>query len=163
AGCSGGSNGTPPLLAPPASGYQLVIGPFSVPAGSEVQLCQTRKLPNDEPIALHSIDARKTLGSHHLILFKSDQDFPDQTFPCWGVANFEQWDFVADVQQKEELTWPLPDGHAIMLAPHQQIMLQSHYVNATTVQAPEGGLAFVNLNTIPMDQVTHKVGSMFTV
>src|SRR5690348_15928017 len=116
AGCSGGGGpeaGLEPLLPPPQNGYQLVIGPFNVPQGQEVQLCQSRKLPNDEPIALHSIEARKTLGSHHLILFKSDYDFPDQTFPCWGVANWEQWSFVADVQQRENLNWTLPEGHSI--------------------------------------------------
>jgi hypothetical protein len=140
-----------------------VIGPFQVPQGQEVQLCRTLKLPNDQPIALHEIQARKTLGSHHLILFKSDLDLPDQMFDCWGVINFDMFQFVADVQQKEELDWTLPDGHAIILAPHQQIMLQSHYVNATTVQTPQEALSFVNLDTMPIDQVTNKVGSMFTV
>jgi hypothetical protein len=161
--CGGSSSGVQPLLPKPENGYQVVIGPFQVPAGHEVQLCQTLKLPNDQPVALHEIEAAKTLGSHHLILSKSDLDLPDQTFDCWGVTNWEEFQFVADVQQKLDLDWTLPDGHAIILQPHQQLMIQAHYVNATTVQTPDEGLAFMNLYTMPMEQVTNKVGSMFTV
>jgi len=168
AGCSGAPAPTDQrLLAPPAPGQgtQVVIGPFSVPQGHEVQLCQTFKLDNDDAFALHEIEARHSLGSHHLILFRSVGNLPvdDQTFDCWGVVNWDQWSFVADVQQREDLTWTLPDGHAFVLDPHQQMMVQAHYVNATTVQTPEQALAFMNLYRVPVADVRYKVGSMFTV
>jgi hypothetical protein len=151
------------MLAPPSSGLQLEMGPFQVPSGTEQQLCRTFKLPNEQAIAVNHFEQRHTLGSHHMILFASDYDVPDQVFVCWGVVNFDEWNFVVDFQQQSELDWKLPEGHAIILKPHQQVMIQAHYVNATTVQTPADAFAVMNLNTVPLGSVTHKVGSIFTV
>jgi hypothetical protein len=162
-GCEAPASRASQLLAPPKSGVQLEMGPFQVPSGTEQQLCRTFKLPNDQPIAANHFEQRHTLGSHHMILFATDDDVPEQVFVCWGTVNFDQWHFVVDFQQKEMTDWQLPDGHAIILKPHQQVMIQAHYVNATTVQTPEDAFAVLNIDTIPMNQVKHKVGSMFTV
>lgn len=150
---------------PPENGYQIVMGPFEVPSGDEVQLCQTMKLPNDEPIAINRFSATKFAGSHHTILFVSEKDFPDRVFPCWGTINFDDWHFVFDTQE-EDLDWRLPDGKAIVMRPHQQILVQAHYQNATVTTSPRGGGVALNLHTTRMPDPADKgaqVYGMFTV
>jgi len=170
-----GADPVPTLLEPPAHGVQLVFGPFAVPrvgtqlddgtiATGEVQLCWTRKLPNDAPMAIDQIDVKMNLGSHHFILFRSEKDFPDAVFPCWGVINFDDWQFMFDTNRAGGLAepWKLGPGQAFVLAPHQQVMMQAHFVNATTVQTPLAGLVYANLYA-SSDPVQHEIQGMFTV
>src|SRR5947207_11304692 len=85
-----------PDVAPPPMGEQVTIGPFDVPPGQEVQLCRTLKLPNTSPIAINRLQVVLNEGSHHFILFRArnNQAFDDQTFPCWGTVNFDDWEFL---------------------------------------------------------------------
>lgn len=139
---------------------QLLMGPFSVPAGKEVQLCQTMKLPNDEPIAVNRFEALKLPGSHHTIMFVSDKDFPDRVFPCWGTINFDDWMFVFDTQE-EAFDWELPPGKAFIFKPHQQVLLQAHYQNVTVTNSPDGGGVGINLHTTKLVDMNDKSTPMF--
>lgn len=177
AACSGDASTVGPLLAPPEQGYQLNFGPFSVPSASndvqgdpnvvagEVQLCRTMKLPNDEPVAVDRLQVALNQGSHHFILFRSTKDFPDQIFPCWGTVNFDDWEFVIDINEAggNGDGWQLADGQAFIMQPHQQVMLQSHFVNASVVKAPLGGMVTANLYTEDMSKVQHELHGVFTV
>jgi hypothetical protein len=164
AACGPGGQITPPapeeeLTFPkPDHGHQLMMGPFDVPPGEEVQLCQTMKLDNDEPIAVDKIESLKLPGSHHVILFASDQDVPDQTFYCWGTIDFDVWRFVFD-NQEEDISWQLPKGKGFMMRPHQQVMIQSHYQNATNTKSPLGGKVYLNLHTKPVAGITPVYGA----
>lgn len=146
----------------PAFGQQIQFGPFDVNPGVEVQLCRTMKLDNDDPMAVNRLEVLMNTGSHHLIVFRSEMDFPDQIFPCWGTVNFDEWSFVLDVNRTGGYDWKLGDGQAFVMKPHQQIMIQSHFVNATTVQTPEGALSFVNMYATK-EPVIHELKGMFTV
>jgi hypothetical protein len=148
--------------APPTYGEQIPFGPFDVAPGGEVQLCRTLKLSNDEPMAVNRLEVIMNEGSHHLIVFRSYKDFPDEIFPCWGTVNFDDWDFVMDVNRSGGYDWKLAPGQAFVMKPHQQIMIQSHYVNATTVQSPDGARNYVNLHATH-DPVAHELRGMFTV
>ncbi len=150
-------------LAPPAQGEQVVIGPFNVPPGAEVQLCRTLKLSNTEEVGVNRLQVAMSHGSHHFILFRSDQDFPDQIFPCWGTVNFDDWQFIEDVNKSGGNDWTIADGNGFVFKPHQQIMVQSHFVNATTVQSPYGGMALLNIYEVPKSQIAHQLHGMFTV
>ncbi len=166
-GCSSPASVTPTdpgLLAPPAPayGHQIKFGPFDVAPGQEVQLCRTLKLDNEEPMAINRLQVIMNEGSHHFIIFRSELDFPDQVFPCWGTVNFDDWGFVMDVNAKGGYDWQLADGQAFIMKPHQQIMVQSHYVNATTVQSPNGGVNYVNLYGT-RNPIAHELKGMFTV
>src|SRR5262249_12639210 len=126
-----GCDAPPPASTVPPGALRLQMGPFSVlPAGSptiaggtstgEVPLCRTLKLDNDEPIAVNRIDVKMNVGSHHFILFRSDTDVPDDLFLCWGTVNFDQWEFMMDVNRSGGEDWQLDDGQAFVLRPHQQ-------------------------------------------
>ena len=166
-GCGGAPRTAQPasgdLDAPPAParGYQVAFGPFNVAEGQEVQLCRTLKLPNDVPVAVDRLELTMKAGSHHFIIFRSEMDYPDQVFPCWGTVNFDEWDFVMDVNRTGGYDWRLKDGQAMIFKPHQQIMVQSHYVNAKTVRS-NGGMAYLNLYETARP-VVHPLHGMFTV
>ena len=165
-GCGGENTNPQPVvqkLAPPENGKQVMFGPFNVAGGKEVQLCRTMKLDNEEPVGIDRINVLLNQGSHHFILFRSDKDYPDQVFPCWGTVNFEEWDFMMDVNRTGGYDWKLPEGQGFVFKPHQQIMVQSHYVNATTVQSPDGGVAYMNLHYTAPENIQHELHGLFTV
>ena len=162
------------LPAPkPGEGYQLEMGPFSVPRGSEVQICRTFKLPNDEPMAFNRFKEIHNTGSHHVILFrriatnKPENQVDDQVFPCWGVINFDEWEFVIDSQQKNDSDNNLPDGVGMVFEPHHQMMIQAHFLNAAAdiskVTTPLDGHSWINMYKMPMENVRSRAAGKFTV
>src|SRR5262245_32772572 len=74
-----GIGGAPDVsMAPPEHGIQLVAGPFTVPAGDEVQRNFYIKAPNDRPLDIHKFEIRMNKGSHHFNIFRSNiEDMPD--------------------------------------------------------------------------------------
>ncbi len=161
-GCGSPPERLPVYLSVPERGEQLSIGPFEVPQGTEVQICRTMKMSNDDQVGVNHVQVALAQGSHHFILFRSTKDFRDEVFPCWGTVNFDDWEFVVDVNKNGGEDWQLDEGQAFIMEPHQQIMIQSHFVNATTVKSPEGGMATVNLFEVDPN-VPHPLHGMFTV
>jgi hypothetical protein len=80
-------------------------------------------------------------------------------------VNFDDWDFVMDVNSNggNGDGWTLTDGQAFVMEPHQQIMIQSHFLNGTTVQTPKAGGAILNLYETDPAHITHPLYGMFTV
>lgn len=152
------------LAAPPAGeGLQVVIGPFDIPAGQEVQRNYYQKLPNDSDIYVTKIEIKYNTGSHHLNIFKNDSllvaDHMEESF---NAIDFATWDMVA-ASQKGDLTWSLPPGVAIKLTARQQMNFQTHYVNAATQGTPTGrGKVIVNFWTTDKKNVTSIVGALFS-
>jgi hypothetical protein len=148
-GCAGdnvvGTTIDPNASSPPSQGLQLTIGPFNVPAGGEVQLCRTMKLPNIATILVNRITTKSSQGSYQTDLFVSEKAYEDQVFSCWGVLP-PDWQLAASAAHSGGSDWILPDA-AFVLQPHQQVMLRSHYVNASTIRTPNGGMVWMNLYT----------------
>jgi hypothetical protein len=171
------------LAAPPSGqGVQLKIAPFAVPANTEIQSCYffqvsaleaAAGLPTDQPIEVHRVEAVQTAGSHHMNLFRvaGAATMLDPTMgtvtgvngqgQCFNSANWANWPLIANTQAAGDQDWSYPDGVANELDPTDWLMLQSHYVNAATQQTPGGGQVAVNLWTIPKEQVTAQLGTLF--
>jgi hypothetical protein len=151
-------------LAPPPAGQgiQVVIGPFDVPQGQEVQKNFYQKLPIDSEIYVTKVEFRFNAGSHHLNIFKSDSiDLADHVEDTFNAVQWENWDMVA-ASQKGEYVWELPPGVAIRLSPRQQMDFQAHFVNAGTQTTPTGrGKAIINFWTTDRKNVTSLVGAVF--
>jgi hypothetical protein len=81
--------------------------------------------------------------------------------PCWKSPNWADWPLVANSQNSEAnnpyTDWKLPAGVAHRLKPGEQLMLQTHYVNATTQKTLTKGRVGVNFykyadaGTAPME------------
>ncbi len=152
-------------LAPPPAGegLQIVIGPFDAPSSQEVQKNYYQKLPITEDIYVTKIEFRFNQGSHHMNIFKSDSiNVPDHVENTFNAIAWESWDMVA-ASQKGDFTWTLPQGVAIKLNAQQQMIFQTHYVNAGTQKTPSGrGKVMINFWTIDKSEVTTLVGAVFS-
>ncbi|MGO9836396.1 MAG: hypothetical protein ACLP1X_19520 [Polyangiaceae bacterium] len=175
------------LKAPPTGqGVYMTTGPFAVPAGTEVQDCyffqvsaleQAAGLPTTQPIDVHRIQIVQKAGTHHMNLFRvrtivnlappptgaALQTGTNGAGQCFNSANWADWPLVANMQQGgvEVEDWSYPDGVANEIQPTEWLMLQTHYVNASTQTTPDGGEVAINLWTIPADQVTAQIGTLF--
>jgi len=144
-------DGNVQMAPPPAGeGVQIVIDPFDVPQGQEVQQNYWLKLPSDVAFDVARIQIATNKGTHHMNLFRTSADKarPDtveNTF--YSNALFESADLMIEAQQ-QYIDWSMPEGVAIRLDPHQQLIIQTHYVNGSVADqlTPNGkGKIIINL------------------
>jgi len=165
-------------LAPPATaedGFQYVMPPYDVPAGTEVQNCYFFESPYDEDICIGEITVAQNPGTHHMNVFRLGTEYDlwgepgdavlgnsDTTSPCWRSSNWADWPILVNSRQSYPdgfYDWTLPDGVAHKLKAHEVLMLQSHYVNANT-QAGDHAVVYVNFDRVPCDDI-QEVGTVF--
>jgi hypothetical protein len=155
-------NGPSPdvVLDPPPSGqgFQLATQSFDVPAGMEKQICYFFTVPGTgtDPIWIHRTTAALNPGSHHLNVFRvntvknldgNNGDVIDGG-ECWTSSNWADWPLVINNQQSNPgenvVDWTLPTDVAHRFTPGEKLMVQIHYVNATTQQTPGHGKGIIN-------------------
>ena len=160
-GCPGT---TPPVqdvtLAPPASGFQLATPTWDVPHGTEQQRCYFFRVPGSgtAPVWVHRLVAAQNPGSHHLNVFRvktvvaldgDDGDVVDGG-ECWKSGNWADWPLVVNSQESQAgappVDWTLPAGVSHKFTPGEKLMLQTHYVNASTQSTPGRAKALVNFH-----------------
>jgi hypothetical protein len=168
-----------PLDAPDSSaGFQLKTIPLSIPAGTENQDCYFFRVPSQSDVYVGRIVMRQSAGTHHMNIFRvktiaglSGDDGTvvrggnDLKNPCWVSSNWSDWPLVVNTQSsdpgKYTTDFTLPTGVAHHFVPGELLMLQSHYVNATTQQTPELAEVWVNFEYTPAAQVQAEVGTLF--
>jgi len=183
-GTEGAASNEPENLPapPPGQGIQLATGAFPVPPGTEAQDCYFYRVSDlaanaglpPGPVNVHRIQVGQRVGSHHMNLFRvrtvvnlgpaggAVQKATDATGECFKSSNWADWPLLANSQQGGTLDWTFPDGVANVLQPDEWVMMQTHYVNATTQTTPgDTGSVRVNLWAIPATQVTAELGTVF--
>jgi len=126
------------------------------------------------PVNVHRIQVGQRVGSHHLNLFRvrtvvhlgpeggAIQKGENGTGECFKSSNWADWPLLANSQQGGTLDWTFPEGVANVLEPDEWVMMQTHYVNATTQTTPgETGSVRVNLWAIPDAAVKAELGTVF--
>ena len=174
----------PALLSAPKAGegFQIHTNLFAVEAGKEVQNCYFYKvsdvaklggLPENEPVNLHRLEIVQKSGSHHMNIFRvksivnldpakgAVQLGENGQGECFRSSNWADWPLVANTQQAGELDWTFPEGVANVFRPDEWLMLQTHYVNASSQKSPEGGQVAVNFHTVTKDKVSAEMGTLF--
>lgn len=171
------------LEPPPAGeGFQVTTGEFDVAQGVEEQDCYFFKisdlakaggLPETEPVNLHRIQLAQRDGSHHMNIFRvktivnlgpdggAVQKGQNGQGECFKSPNWADWPLVANTQVDGKLDWTYPDGVANVFQPDEWIMLQTHYVNASTQKTPEKALVNVNFWVMPASDVKYELGTVF--
>lgn len=150
-------------MAAPASGegVQIVIPPFDVPPGTEVQDDYYRKLPSDSTFDVVRLQVATNPGTHHMNIFNSDSAEPDHevdsTFNNSSI--FQEADLMLEAQD-HYLDWTLPPGIGIRLDANQQMIVQSHYVNGTTSQTTPNNKGKVIINLYRAQTPITQLGSM---
>jgi hypothetical protein len=171
-------------LKPPlqGQGFQLVTGSFEVPKGAETQRCYFFEIPSDTPIYVNKFEVAQNVGTHHMNIFRMKTrkglwGAPGDVVAegqCWTSANWSDWPLIVNSQEAQTGTpnpddpakngiyeWKMPDGVAHRFEPRELIMLQTHYVNATTQATPLQGKVFVNFHSVPESSVTSELGTLF--
>jgi hypothetical protein len=159
-------------LAPPATrekGWQLSIAPFSLDQGQELQQCYFFEVPYDEPVFVSHVAIAQTAGTHHMNIFRVrtvgglDGNHGDVVVDgeCWKPTNWSDWPLVVNSQNEGNVELTLPPGVAHRFEPREKIMLQTHYVNATTQKTHGVGKVLVNFDRIPKNDVTAELGTVF--
>lgn len=188
-GCSGPAAPPTPndpahLVAPPTGqGLHMQTDAFSVPAGTELQSCYFFKVSDlasaagfdpMQPVNVHRVEIVQKPGSHHMNLFRvrtivgldpakgAVQSGTNGKGPCFVSSNWADWPLIANYQGAGADDWSYPDGVANQLDPSETLMLQTHYVNATTQGTPDGvGQVAINLWTLLAAQVKAQIGTVF--
>lgn len=177
---------------PEGQGFQFGTPEITVDPGVEQQNCyffrvrdlmEQNGLDASKPINLHHVQLQQSKGSHHMNIFRVRtivQDNPETeqiegldpakgpsldvngVGPCFVSSNWADWPLVANTQQDGTIDWKFPDGVANKLDPDEWLMLQSHYVNASTQKTPDGfGKVLVNFWHLPDEEVVHEMGTLF--
>ena len=114
--------------------YTVTFDPITVGSGLENTQCVTKRLTNAAPIKVDRIDNLLPTGSHHLIVYRTNdttellepqdcQPFVDTLDPAKGAPLM--------ITQKHEDTLILPDGVGFVLEAQQMVRLEMHYLNTT--------------------------------
>jgi hypothetical protein len=162
-------------LQAPLHGLQFKVGPYPVPAGTEVLRCYWRKVTED--IAISQIEVAYNKGSHHIDIYAATgYDVPDGDFDCsrpeewggWGSqmgkGNFDGTRplrlFVGF--QNDAINWALPDGTAYKLKKGQQLLIQSHFANGVTQKTPTARLLdYINFHSTDASKVINEAETLF--
>jgi len=153
------------LLDPPASGqgFQLNVPKFDVAAGDEVQSCYFFSVPGTpgQDVWVNHFELAANLGTHHMNVFRvrtvvdlggkpGDVVVSKNGMgPCFKSSNWADWPLVANSQDGgSTVDWQLPDGVGQKFSAGELLMLQIHFVNATTQKTPNGGRGAINFYTM---------------
>jgi hypothetical protein len=178
-------------LAPPDAGFQFGTGVFPVyqpgvtePDGGvsngEEQRCYFFEVPSDTPVYVNHFDIAQNPGTHHMNIFRvktvvglgGDAGDVVADGQCWVSSNWADWPLVVNSQEGSTVSSPgalpghttfdMPNGVAELFQPHELLMLQTHYVNATTQASQLGrGKVLVNFDYVDASQVTAELGTIF--
>jgi hypothetical protein len=171
------------LAPPPAgAGFQFETEDMAVDAGVEEQDCyffkvselaQQGGLDPKKPVNLHQVQVAQRAGSHHMNIFRVRtikglgpeagriQKNQNGKGECFVSSNWSDWPLVANSQQDGNVDWTFPEGVANELGPDEWLMLQTHYVNATTQKTTSTGKVRVNFWSLPAEQVKEQIGTLF--
>lgn len=172
-----------PLSPPPSGqGFQLKTEATAIPAGKENQDCYFFRVPapsdGASEVFVKRILMRQRPGTHHMNIFRvrtvhdlkgEDGEVvrgtDDAKNPCWVSSNWADWPLVVNSQSSQpgnnDVAFDLPDGVAHKFVPGEMLMLQTHYVNATTQKTDSVGEVWVNFERLPRAEVRAELGTLF--
>ncbi len=161
------------LAAPPAGeGFQLAVPPFQVPAGQEIQSCYFFTVPGatqGADVWVNHYEVAQTTGSHHMNVFRvktiknligTPGGPPVVNGECFTSSNWSDWPLVVNSQQEATTDWTLPEDVGAKFQVGELLMLQTHWVNATTQKTPGEAKVFVNFWTPPTPPA-NEMGTLF--
>ena len=116
---------------------------LTVPAGTELHLCQFATLPTTTDVEATAFSHRYTPGSHHFVVIATDLDTAPADMP--GQYDCTNGNEPVLAHGKGVLyggqtpigNFPLPSGVGFNFRPRQVVILQTHYLNtgATALDA----------------------------
>ncbi|MCX5747490.1 MAG: hypothetical protein NT062_33920 [Proteobacteria bacterium] len=148
--------------------YSLPWGPVTIPGsqdpGREGTKCIDVRLTNPTEIKVHQIHNTLFPGSHHLIVYRNDQDtverlMPYDCKPFTGALNASGMVAPMMITQRSDDALTLPDTVGYTLKPNQMIRLEMHYFN--TADTPIEGMATVDFFEGAPGTITQEANLLF--
>ena len=131
------------LLPFPERGYQVSVGPFTVPPGQEKTMCAFVVLGNEEASSLNRIQTAMSAGSHHMNLYLALAEIDKEGTTACGSDTMGQ--LIVFGAQQAEHDVVLPAGIGYPLPAGQQVILEAHYINPTLEPVEALGVANIHL------------------
>ncbi len=163
------------LLAPPREGEGVQYKMLSrIEGGQEIERCKLFVTPPDG-LFIRKDEVRFTAGSHHVLLYKTPytsipaenrRGVPVNGAEVHDCANgaFDEWRVTGIVggsqsRDGDSMVGELPAGVAIKVEPGTVLLMNTHYLNASS--DPVEADARVNVYTLPKEQVKTEAGVLF--
>ena len=150
-------------LPPPVRGVQVRVTSPALAPGTEETGCHYLKLPSDADIDVNRIQVAVSGGSHHIHLYRAldkTLDLQDHYEVCNVAVDFEVWEPVVVVQLRRT-DWELPPGVAYHVRAHEQVLVQTHFVNVGSLETQGAGTAIINLQAAEPGTITTHAGVIF--
>lgn len=166
-------------------GFSLRSPLIEVAPGKETQQCFFVDVPDvnaGQPFFVDDIVTAINPGSHHVNVFRvktivgldpaRGEPFAEggsrgtvvRDGECFKSANWADWPLVANSQNSSAANpytrWKLPENVAHRFSPGEKLMMQIHYVNATTQTTPYRGKVGVNF-TRSRATAPQELGTLF--
>jgi hypothetical protein len=153
----GAANAAPGIADPPASAarLELTLDPFDLDPGGEIYKCQNFQNPIGKDVAVLQSQSVMSRGSHHLAVFRIDQNADGSLEDCSGL----EFHATIHAAQTPVARLQYPDGVGGFLAGTNGIRLNAHYLNATN------GVIHANvtvmLDYVDVNQVTYIAAQVY--
>jgi|GEM_PF-499222 len=121
-----------PTVRPPiTTTVSTFVGDWDMQSGAETTKCVVKRLDNTEALWISQIRTVLAKGSHHLVIYKSDETVEKPTpFNCDPfVQTLKGNTFPLMITQIREETLTFPNGVAFKFEPNQMVRLEAHYNN----------------------------------
>ncbi|HRE91144.1 MAG TPA: hypothetical protein PK095_18625 [Myxococcota bacterium] len=117
----------PPVVTTSTTG----LGGWTMSSGQEATKCVVKRLDNPDVLWVSQVRTQLSSGSHHLIVYKSDETVERPTpFDCDPfVETLKGQTFPLMITQIRQETLSFPNGVAFRFEPNQMIRLEAHYLN----------------------------------
>jgi len=112
-----------------APGATFTAGPFTIKPGEERVICTYVRSDNDETLNITRFVTEQTKGAHHIVVYDVDHpiDLPPTNCSQGGQPSWRPM-IVSQIEHEEHA---FPKGVGYRVAPHQQFVLETHYINTT--------------------------------
>ena len=154
--------------------FRSRIPAFDIPSGTEEQDCYFVQVPpgGADPVWIDRIRVGVNPGSHHFNVFRVKTILNLDGMPgdvvkngeCFKSGNWADWPLVVNTQLSNPsdpyYEFDLPAGVDHKFMPGEKLMLQTHYVNATTQDTPTKGKVDINFYK-SADAAPIELGTLF--
>ncbi len=131
---------------PPGESARLAFGPDPLAVGAERTVCITLDAGNEVARQVRAIRTHLPTGSHHMIVYRTDDAVNTTPTPCFPFADGGRAVFIAETIEAS-ITYPA--DAALAFEANQHVRIEIHEVNYTG--EPIDVRAEVNFDFYPID------------
>jgi len=125
---------------------------------TEIQDCHVFKLDNKRSVEVDRLQVQFAKGSHHVHIYRSSEPEADAVYDCFQGINWRKWSLVVGAQTTA-MDWQLPEGVTVPFAPHQQLLVQVHWLNTTNERVE----STIDLSFHTTEESQEHLGTVFGV